>query len=353
MKEFPITFLWPDFLWLLILVPLLILGYWLLLRRKKKVAVRYASLAMVRDAIGAGQRFRRHVPPALFLVALTLMIVAVARPQAVVLLPSQHETIILAMDVSGSMRAADVEPNRLAAAQAAARSFVNDQPMNTRVGVVSFAGTAAVVQPPTKTKDDIIAAIDRFQLQRGTAVGAGILVSLKLIFPDVEFDLRNWNPRVDQGKSAPIDRVQKKSEKEAPKAVPPGSYSAAAIILLTDGQTTTGPDPIESARIAAERGVRVFTVGIGTEKGEMIGAEGWSMRVRLDEASLKQIANVTQGEYFYAGTAGDLKKVYETLNSKLVFEQRQTEITALFAAAAALFAVMAAVLSMLWYGRIM
>ena len=353
MKEFPITFLWPDFLWLLILVPLLILGYWLLLRRKKKVAVRYASLAMVRDAMGAGQRFRRHVPPALFLVALTLMIVAVARPQAVVLLPSQHETIILAMDVSGSMRAADVEPNRLAAAQAAARSFVNDQPMNTRVGVVSFAGTAAVVQPPTKTKDDIIAAIDRFQLQRGTAVGAGILVSLKLIFPDVEFDLRNWNPRVDQGKSAPIDRVQKKSEKEAPKAVPPGSYSAAAIILLTDGQTTTGPDPIESARIAAERGVRVFTVGIGTEKGEMIGAEGWSMRVRLDEASLKQIANVTQGEYFYAGTAGDLKKVYETLNSKLVFEQRQTEITALFAAAAALFAVMAAVLSMLWYGRIM
>jgi Ca-activated chloride channel homolog len=353
MKEFPITFLWPDFLWLLVLVPLLILGYWLLLRRKKKLAVRYASLAMVRDAIGAGQRFRRHVPPTLFLVALTLMIVAIARPQAVVMLPSQHETIILAMDVSGSMRAADVEPNRLAAAQAAARSFVNDQPMNTRVGVVSFAGTAAVVQPPTKTKDDILAAIDRFQLQRGTAVGAGILVSLKLIFPDVEFDLRNWNPRVDQGKSAPIDRVQKKNEKEAPKAVPPGSYSAAAIILLTDGQTTTGPDPIESARIAAERGVRVFTVGIGTEKGEMIGAEGWSMRVRLDEASLKQIANVTQGEYFYAGTAGDLKKVYETLNSKLVFEQRQTEITALFAAAAALFAVMAAVLSMLWYGRIM
>jgi len=163
MKDFPITFLWPDFLWLLVLVPLLVLGYWLLLRRKKKVAVRYASLAMVRDAMGAGQRFRRHIPPALFLVALTLMIVAVARPQAVVLLPSQHETIILAMDVSGSMRAADVEPNRLAAAQAAAKAFVNDTPMNTRVGVVSFAGTAAVVQPPTKSKDDILAAIDRFQ----------------------------------------------------------------------------------------------------------------------------------------------------------------------------------------------
>jgi Ca-activated chloride channel family protein len=353
MKSFPITFLWPDFLWLLICVPLLVLAYWLLLRRKKKVAVRYASLTMVRDAMGAGQRFRRHVPPTLFLIALTLMIVAIARPQAVVMLPSSHETIILAMDVSGSMRAADVDPNRLAAAQAAARSFVNDLPMNTRVGIVSFAGTAAVVQPPTKSKDDIVAAIDRFQLQRGTAVGAGVLVSLKLIVPEVEFDLRNWNPRIDQGKAGPLDRAQKRPEKEPLKPVPPGSYNAAAIILLTDGQTTTGPDPIESARIASERGVRVYTVGIGTEKGEMIGAEGWSMRVRLDEKSLKQIADITQGEYFYAGNASDLKKVYDTLNSKLVFEQRQTEITALFAAAAALFAVMSAVLSMLWFGRIM
>ena len=351
-KNFPITFLWPDLLWLLVAVPLLVLGYWLLLRRKKKLAVRYASLAMVKDAIGVGQRFRRHVPPALFLIALALMIVAIARPQAVVMLPSQHETIILAMDVSGSMRAADVEPNRLVAAQNAARAFVNDQPMHTRIGVVSFAGTAAVVQPPTRNKEDIIAAIDRFQLQRGTAVGSGILVSLKTLFPEMEFDLRSWNPRPDQGKSGPLDKAKSK-DKEAPKPVAPGSYQNAAIILLTDGQTTTGPDPIESARMASERGVRVFTVGIGTEKGEMIGAEGWSMRVRLDEASLKQIANITQGEYFYAGTASDLKKVYESLNSKIVFEQRQTEITALFAAAAALFAVLAAILSMLWYGRIM
>jgi Ca-activated chloride channel family protein len=256
------------------------------------------------------------------------------------------------MDVSGSMRAADVEPNRLVAAQNAAKAFVNDQPQHTRVGVVSFAGTAAVVQPPTKTREDIIAAIDRFQLQRGTAVGSGILVSLKTIFPDAEFDLRAWNPRGEQNKASPLDKAGR-SDKAPPKAVPPGSYTSAAIILLTDGQTTTGPDPIEAARMAAERGVKVFTVGIGTEKGEMIGAEGWSMRVRLDEAALKQIANVTQGEYFYAGTAADLKKVYESLSSKLVLEQRQTEVTALFAAAAALFAIMAAGLSMLWYGRIM
>ena len=239
------------------------------------------------------------------------------------------------------------------AAQAAARAFVNDQPQYTRVGVVSFAGTAAVVQPPTRTREDIIAAIDRFQLQRGTAVGGGILVSLKTIFPDTEFDLRSWNPRGEQSKGTPLDRAGRSATRPAFKPVPPGSYTSAAIILLTDGQTTTGPDPIEAARMAAERGVRVFTVGIGTEKGEMIGAEGWSMRVRLDEASLKQIANVTQAEYFYAGTATDLKKVYESLNSKLVFEQKQTEVTALFAAAAALFALLAALLSMLWFGRIM
>jgi len=183
-------------------------------------------------------------------------------------------------------------------------------------------------------------------------VGSGILVSLKTIFPDAEFDLRSWNPRGEKTPSGPLDRAGR-DDKAPARAVPPGSFKSAAIILLTDGQTTTGPDPIESARMAAERGIRVYTVGIGTEKGEMIGAEGWSMRVRLDEASLKQIANVTQGEYFYAGNATDLRKVYESLSSKLVFERRQSEVTALFAAAAALFAVLAAALSMLWFGRIM
>ncbi len=353
-----INFLWPELLWLLLVVPALVVAYVLLLRRKKKAAVRYASLAMVKEAMGGVARVRRHVPPVLFLLALALMLVAIARPTAVVTLPSQHETIILAMDVSGSMRATDVQPNRLAAAQDAARSFVNDLPPRTRVGVISFAGTAAVVQPPTNNREDAIAAIDRFQLQRGTAVGSGILVSLKTIFPDIEFDLRAHNPRGDRAKSTPLDKVGKagkddKTGKSATKPVPAGSYASAAIILLTDGQTTMGPDPIESARMAAERGVRVFTVGVGTTKGELIGAEGLSMRVRLDEAALKSIADVTQGEYFYAGTATDLKKVYATLNAKLVFEQKQTEITALFAAAAALFAVAAAFLSMLWFGRIL
>jgi Ca-activated chloride channel homolog len=346
------TFLWPDMLWLLLAVPVLIGAYVLLLRRKKKAALRYASLSVVMDAMRAGQRLRRHIPPLLFLVAFTLMIAAIARPAAVLTLPTQHQTVILAMDVSGSMRATDVDPSRLVAAQTAGRAFVADLPSRTRIGVVSFAATASVVQPPTDNRDEILAAIDRFQLQRGTAVGSAILVSLKIIFPDIEFDLRASTPRGEPVRGFPLDLAQKQ-DKPGFKPAAPGSYSSAVIILLTDGQTTTGPDPIESARMAADRGVRVYTVGIGTTAGELIGSEGWSMRVRLDEASLKTIANLTQGEYFYAGTATDLKKVYETLNSKLVMEKKETEITALFAAAAAVLAVLAAFLSVLWFNRIL
>ena len=135
--------------------------------------------------------------------------------------------------------------------------------------------------------------------------------------------------------------------------MPPGSYQSAVIILLTDGQRTTGPDPLEAAKMAADRGVRVFTVGIGTKEGEVIGFEGWSMRVRLDEDTLKQVANVTQAEYFYAGNALDLKKVYENLNSRLVLEKKETEVSALFAGAGALFALLAAALSVLWFHRIL
>jgi Ca-activated chloride channel family protein len=344
------SFLWPEFLWLLALVPVLIGLYALVLRRKKRLAVRYASLSMVRDALGVGQRVRRHIPPLLFLIGLTLMIVAIARPTAIVTLPTQHEVVILAMDVSGSMRAVDVKPTRLAAAQEAARAFINDQPGNVRIGIVSFAGTAAVVQAPTENREDLLAAIDRFELQRATAVGSGLLVSLKAIFPDVEFDLRASNPRIskDTGHGVALDPA-----KEPPKPVAPGSYKSAVIILLTDGQTTTGPDPIESAKMAADRGVRVYTVGIGTVQGEVIGWEGWSMRVRLDEDSLKQIANVTRGEYFYAGTATDLKNIYKTMGSKMELTKQQTEITALFVAAAALFVLVGAGLSLVWFNRLL
>ena len=346
------TFLWPEALFLLLALPALVALYMWLLRRKKKAALRYASLSLVKEAMGAGQKWRRHVPPAIFLVALAVMIVAIARPAAVVRLPSQHEMIILAMDVSGSMRATDVEPNRLAAAQAAARSFVADQPRSTRIGVVAFAGTAQLVQPPTHNREDILAAIDRFQLQRATAIGSGILVSLQAIFPDVEFDLGASNPR-RQAARAFGPQSSTPQDKPPPKPVAPGSYGSAAIILLTDGQTTTGPDPIEAARMAAERGIRIYTVGVGTVNGEIVGGEGWSMRVRLDEETLKTIANLTRGEYFYAGNAVDLKKIYQALNARFVLEKKQTEITALFSAAAALAALLAAGLSLVWFNRLL
>src|SRR6185312_2896206 len=226
------SFLWPEFLWLLALIPALVGLYVLAMRRKQRLAVRYPRLSMVREALGIGQRVRRHIPPFLFLIGLALMIVAIARPTAVVRLPTQHETVILAMDVSGSMRAVDVKPTRLAAAQEAARAFINDQLGNVRIGIVSFAGTAAVVQAPTENREDLLAAIDRFELQRATAVGSGILVSLKTIFPDVEFDLRLSDPRMsarDQGRGTPIDRA-KAPPKAGEKPVEPGSYKSAAII---------------------------------------------------------------------------------------------------------------------------
>jgi Ca-activated chloride channel family protein len=354
------TFLWPHLLWLMLLVPPLVAAYLYVLRRKKQSALRYASLTMVKDAIGTGQTFRRHVPPLLFLLALVIMLVAMARPAAVVSLPSNHETVILAIDVSGSMRATDVEPNRLAAAQAAARTFVEEQPRGTRVGVVAFAATALVVQHPTQNRDDILAAIDRLQLQRGTAIGSGIIVSLGTIFPDQGITLESVGASGEsrrRASSPSLDQAAKSTtDPKDPKAfvpVPAGSFMSAAIILLTDGQRTTGPDPIEAARISADRGVRVYTVGIGTPDGEVMGFEGWRMRVRLDEETLKSIANMTHGQYFYAGNASDLKKVYQSLNARFVLEKKETEVTALFSALAALLALSSALLSLAWFNRIL
>jgi Ca-activated chloride channel family protein len=347
-----VTFAWPDLLWLLLLLPALIALYVWLLQRKKKGAVRYANLGMIKEAMGARGNFRRHVPPVLFLLALALLIVAMARPSATVVLPTQKQTIILALDASGSMRAKDVLPSRLEAAQAAAKQFVADTPPKTRIGVVVFAGTAQLVQPPTDDREAINAAIDRMQLQRATATGSGLIVSLATLFPDAGFDVSTAIFGRDAPRNAPIGDAKKDPKKNF-KPVPPGSYNSAVIILLTDGQRTTGPDPIEIAKLAADRGVRVYTVGFGTTSGEIIGFEGWSFRVRLDEETLKTIATMTQGEYFHAGSAADLQKVYQTLNSRISLEKKETEITSLFAAAAGLMTLLAGLLSLLWFNRIL
>ena len=350
----PVNFLWPSLLWLLVVIPLLVVLYVWLLRRKKKMALRYASLSIVREAMGRGQGLRRHVPPALFLLAIAAMLIAAARPMAVIALPSSHETIILAMDVSGSMRATDVKPNRLVAAQEAAKAFIAELPRTVKVGIVAFAGSAQVVQPATLSREDLVTAIDRFQLQRATAIGSAIVVSLAELFPDAGIDLTTMTYGRERPRGSSIDEAGKpKTDPKDFVPVAPGSYNSAAIILLTDGQRTTGVDTLEAAKMAADRGVRVYTVGVGTVDGETIGFEGWSMRVRLDEETLKAVATRTQAEYFYAGTAENLKKVYETLSSRLTVEKKETEISALLALAGALLSVIAAGLSLLWFNRIL
>ena len=258
---------------------------------------------------------------------------------------------MLAMDVSGSMRATDVAPSRIVAAQNAAKAFLAALPRDVKVGIVAFAGSAQVAQIPTLNREDLVSAIDRFQLQRATAIGNGIVLSLATLFPDAGIDLSAMQFGQRQ-KGVSIDQPVKEA-KQPFVPVAPGSYTSAAIILLTDGQRTTGVDTMEAAKMAADRGVRVYTVGIGTVTGETIGFEGWSMRVKLDEETLKAIANKTQADYFYAGTAADLKKVYETLSSRLTMEKKETEISGLLALAAAVLAIAAAGLSMLWFNRIL
>jgi Ca-activated chloride channel family protein len=340
-------------LWLLAAAPALVGAYVLLLRRKKRGALRYASLGLVRDAMGPGQRIRRHIPPLVFLAAMIAAVVAIARPTALITLPSEQRTIILAIDVSLSMRAADIEPNRLAAAQAAAKAFVEEQPVDVRIGIVSFAGTASLVQQPTQNREDLVAAIERLYLQRHTAIGSGIIVSLAAVFPDAGIDLESaiFGRAFARERANAIEGTRK-NEKQTFQPVPPGSYPSAAIILLTDGRRTTGPNPIEAAKMAAERGVRVYTVGFGTVGGGTVDIDGWSIYMRFDEETLKAIAETTRAQYFHAGSAADLRKVYESLNARFVLEKKETEIAALFAAAAALLALAAAALSVLWFHRI-
>jgi Ca-activated chloride channel homolog len=342
-----VNFLWSEALWGLLLLPLLVLLYVWLLKRRKKSAVQWSSLSIVKAAMGPQRAWRRHVPPLVMLLALAALIFATARPTAVVTLPLVEQTIILAMDVSGSMRATDVEPNRLVASQVAAKAFMATLPRSVRVGVVSFAGTAAVVQPPTLSREDVIAAIDRFQLQRGTAIGSGIVLSLATLFPGAGIDLSQIT-----GARAMPKALNEPDKENTFTPVEPGSYTSAVVVLLTDGQRTTGPDSMDAAKMAADRGVKVYTVGIGTKEGDTIGFEGWTMRVRLDEETLKQIASATRAEYFYAGTAIDLTKVYKSLGTRLSAQKKETEVTAFFAALGALLAVLAAALSVWWFGKI-
>jgi Ca-activated chloride channel family protein len=346
----------PVLLWLLLLAPLLVAFYGWALRRRRGVA--YPNVDIVRSAISPGMRLRRHVPPLLLLLALVVLVIAMARPSATLVLPAQYKTIVLAIDTSGSMRATDVEPTRISAAQAAARSFVRDVPRDVRIGIVEFGATASPVQMPTSNRDDLIASIDRFILQRGTATGSGLYAALAMLVPDSGIDLEKLvgGPGREQVTAAgresrkrPLGERQEQSE--PPVAVPPGSYHQGVIILLSDGRRTTGPDPLDAAKMAADRGVKVYTVGFGTREGGSVDFGEYSFYVRLDEETLKGVASITRGEYFHAGTAADLRGVYEDLRNKLVMERQRTEISALLSALGAALVIAAGLFSILWFNR--
>jgi Ca-activated chloride channel family protein len=354
-------FLWPHMLWLLLALPLLAAAYLYLLSRRKKAALLYASLGLPRAALGPGQRIRRHIPPVLFLLALAAALLACARPSATVTLPADMLTLVLAMDTSRSMEATDVAPNRITAAQQAARDLIVGLPASVRMGIVSFAGTATVVLPPTDSRQDMLDALDRFQLQRGTATGSGLIQALAVLFPDDGIDLEailfgSVSPR-GAGRAASLDTATaadaaRKREAERPP-VQPGSYRHGAVILLSDGRRTAGPDPADAARMAAQRGVRVYTVGFGSPQGPNSGSGeyGMSYFMQLDEPALRQMATMTGGEYFQAGSAADLSQVYRQLSARFALERKETEIGALFAALAGLLLVAAGALSMAWFRR--
>lgn len=329
-------FLWPWMLSLLLLIPALIAAYIWAQKRRQRYAVRYASLSLVREALGRGPGIRRHIPPALFLLSLTAMLVALARPVATITVPKQEGTIILAMDVSGSMFATDLEPDRMEAAKEAARTFVKRQPRSVRIGVVSFTDNAFVVQAPTTDQDAVIAAINRLRPQRGTAIGRGLVASLEAIFETPGADIPNT-------RLIPTP---------TPTPVPKGTYAPAIIILLSDGENNQGPEPIEVAQQAAIRGVRVYTVGIGSPEGAIVRIQGRATRTRLDEATLRRIAEITDGSYYNASNQEDLRAIYENLGTSLTLKKERTEVTAGVTGLAVLLSLAGGALSLFWFNRL-
>ncbi|MGC1440801.1 MAG: VWA domain-containing protein [Burkholderiaceae bacterium] len=358
------TFIWPRLLWLLLLLPLLVACYWWLSARQEKVVGQYVGLQQDRPSAGG---WRRILPLILMLAAITSMLFAVSRPVAEITLPSKNSTIILAIDLSGSMKATDIEPSRLEAAQSAIREFLHDLPLSTRVGIVTFGASAATIQSPTLSRDQLLNAVDRFELRQGTAIGGGIVMALKTLFPKItinsQSDAQRWgrafgaisddaDTDAENKKSDSGATVQESDDKPIPYPVEPGSNKTAAIILLSDGQNNSGPNPLEMAKLVSEYGVPIYTVGFGTEKGAVIGSEGRSMRVTLDEKTLRAVAETTLGEYFKAATAGELEQVYENLSAELVFEKQRTEVSSLFGLLGALLGLIAAGLSLFWFNRV-
>jgi Ca-activated chloride channel family protein len=297
-------------------------------------------MGLVRQAARGQSRLRRHIPPALFLIGLTILAISLARPQTVVSLPRVEGTVILTFDVSGSMAADDMKPNRMEAAKVAARSFVERQPVTVQIGIVAFSDGGLAVQPPTNDKDALLAAINRLAPARGTSLANGIFVALDAIAKANQKEITNYYSNQSPGPTP------------TPTPMPPGVFTPAAIILLTDGENTVSPDPLAAAQVAVEQGVRIYTVGVGSPQGAVLNVEGFSVHTQLDEPTLQAISGMTSGAYYNAQNEEDLRKIYDTLGSHLVIEPEETEVTSLFAGVGALFLLMGGALSLLWFGRV-
>jgi Mg-chelatase subunit ChlD len=349
--------LWPGFLYLLGLVPVLIAVYIWILHRRRRFAVRYSSLSLVREAMPRKSSWRRHIPFGLFMLALASMAFALTRPVAVANVPTNQTTIILAIDVSGSMRSRDISPSRIEAAESAALWFIQHQKPGTQIGIVAFSGYGELIQPPTSDQEALQTAVDSLTLGRRTAIGSGILTSLDAIS---QID-KKVAPSISDPSSGAVE----------PAPPPHGIYAPDIVVLLTDGVSNTGPLPLDAAQQAVDRGVRVYTIGFGTSNGGFpsdnqqsqggnpFGGNnpqgggqfggGFGYRMAIDETTLKQIASMTGGNYHLASSASELQTVFQNLPTYLITKLQITEISFAFAAIGALFAFLAIVLSVLWH----
>jgi Ca-activated chloride channel homolog len=327
------TFISPSMLLALLAVPAMVAGYVALQRRKAQHAAALAASGL--SLTGAARRIgrKRHVPFALFLTAVAVMLFALARPQATIASPRRVGTVVLAFDVSNSMLATDIEPTRIAAAKDAARAFVKAQPSNIDIGIVAFGDGALVTQVPTNTKTDVLAAIDRLTPSGSTSLGQGILTAMSAI--------------VGRPVALPADGTQ-------PDTVPgdAGYFGSSTIVLLSDGENTAGPDPLAAAELAANSGVHISTIGIGSATGGVIEVDGFQVATALDEKMLTDVATTTGGTYFAAQDAAALDKVYRSIDLRFTTEKKKTELTGALAGAAMLLMAAGGVAMMHWYGRI-
>jgi Ca-activated chloride channel homolog len=331
-------FEWPMALLLLLVLPLLVGMYVFMQMRRRRYALRYANVPLLKEAVGSGPGIRRHIPVAVYLLALTAMILALARPQGILDTPYASGTIVLAIDVSGSMMAEDVAPNRMEATKRAVREFVERQPRGVEIGIVQFSDFGIISQVPTRDKKQVLEAISRLQPQRGTNIGDGLLAALDAILDAGDMQRSAGQPQF------PTQPTPGPSTQDGP---PP-----ASIVLLSDGESNTGPPALRIAEMAAAAGIKVYTVGIGTPEGTILRIQGRNVYTRLDEATLRDIADMTGARYFSAQDEAELRQVYEELARERQVEQEETELTFVLTGAALLLSLVGGALSLAWFNRL-